>query len=138
MKKNVVIIVSILVIVAFIGSKLASNKHKLDAKNKPVVSANVAIPVSVATASILPVSGKIEKVGTAAPFQESDVMAVSAGKIVDLNCELGQYVQKGQTIAILDTRLHSLSLQKAELNLDKLKSDYERYTSLLAGNAATE
>lgn len=138
MKKKIIVISSVLVIVLFIGFKLASNKKKLDEKNKPAVNTNVAIPVSTALVAVGPVSGEMIKVGTAAAFQEADVMALSSGKISNLNIELGSYVKKGQAIATLDTRLLQLSLEASELDLNKMKKDYEKYNDLLQGNAATE
>ncbi|MCR6640847.1 MAG: efflux RND transporter periplasmic adaptor subunit [Sporocytophaga sp.] len=138
MKKKIIVISSVLVIVLFIGFKLASNKKKLDAKNKPAINTNVAIPVSTALVALGPVSGEMIKVGTAAAFQEADVMALSSGKISRLSIDLGSYVKKGQTIASLDTRLLQLSLEASELDLNKMKKDYEKYNELLQGNAATE
>ncbi|WP_028982515.1 efflux RND transporter periplasmic adaptor subunit [Sporocytophaga myxococcoides] len=138
MKKKIIVISSVLVIVLFIGFKLASNKKKLDEKNKPAVNTNVAIPVSTALVAVAPVSGEMTKVGTAAAFQEADVMALSSGKISNLNIELGSYVKKGQVIAILDTRTLQLNLEASELDLNKVKKDYDKYNELLQGNAATE
>lgn len=98
MKKKIIVISSVLVIVLFIGFKLASNKKKLDAKNKPAINTNVAIPVSTALVALGPVSGEMIKVGTAAAFQEADVMALSSGKISRLSIDLGSYVKKAKLL----------------------------------------
>jgi len=138
MKKNIIIISSVLVVVMFIGFKLASNKQKINEKNRPVTNSNIAIPVTVGSVEVAPVSGEIIKVGTASPFQEADVMAVGAGKIASMKIDLGSRVHKGEVIVALDSKLQQLNLEASELSLNKLKKDYDRYNDLLKGNATTE
>ncbi|UFH54025.1 efflux RND transporter periplasmic adaptor subunit [Spirosoma sp. KNUC1025] len=139
MKKTTgIIIVSAVVIIALIGFRLASNKKKIDAQNKPVVNTNVAIPVTVNRVEESAVSQQLVKTGNLIPYREANITATTAGKVTRVNFDLGTQVRQGQTLVELDNRLRELSLQATQLNIDKLKKDVNRYNTLLAGNATTE
>lgn len=137
-KTTLIIITSALAIVALIGFRLASNKKKIDAQNKPVVNTNVAIPVTVNRVEEGTVSQQLIKTGNLIPFREATITATTAGKVTRVNFDLGTQVRQGQTLVELDNRLKELSLQATQLNIDKLKKDVNRYNTLLAGNATTE
>jgi membrane fusion protein (multidrug efflux system) len=78
------------------------------------------------------------KTGILAPFKEARVLSVSSGNVQRLLFNLGDNVHQGQALAILDTRLLELDLQKSESNVSKLNRDLQTYTELLEGNAATQ
>ncbi|GAB4025251.1 efflux RND transporter periplasmic adaptor subunit [Spirosoma gilvum] len=137
-KTTLIIITSALAIVALIGFRLASNKEKIDAQNKPVVNTNVAIPVTVNRVEEGTVSQQLVKTGNLIPFREATITATTAGKVTRVNFDLGTQVRQGQTLVEIDNRLKELSLQATQLNIDKLKKDVNRYNTLLAGNATTE
>lgn len=137
-KTTLIIITSAVVLVALIGFRLASNKKKIDAQNKPVVNTNVAIPVTTMQVEEGAVSQQLVKTGNLIPFREANITATTAGKVTRVNFNLGTQVSQGQTLVELDNRLKELSLQATQLNIDKLKKDVTRYNTLLAGNATTE
>lgn len=137
-KTTLIILASAVAIVALIGFRLASNKKKIDAQNKPVVNTNVAIPVTVNRVEEGTVSQQLVKTGNLIPFREANITATTAGKVTSVNFNLGTQVRQGQTLVELDNRLKELSLQATQLNIDKLKKDVTRYNTLLAGNATTE
>ena len=137
-KTTLIIITSALAIVALIGFRLASNKKKIDAQNKPVVNANVAIPITTTQVQEGAVSQQLVKTGNLIPFREANITATTAGKVTRVNFNLGTQVGQGQTLVELDNQLKELSLQATQLNIDKLKKDVTRYNTLLAGNATTE
>lgn len=139
MKKTTLIIITFSVaIVALIGFRLASNKKKIDAQNKPVVNAAVAIPVTTIQVQEGAVSQQLVKTGNLIPFREANITATTAGKVTRVNFNLGTQVSQGQTLVELDNRLKEISLEATQLNIDKLKKDVARYNTLLAGNATTE
>ncbi|GAB3512589.1 multidrug efflux RND transporter periplasmic adaptor MexH [Spirosoma knui] len=139
MKKTTLIVVAaILAITSLIGFRLSSNKKKIDEQKKPVVKANVAIPVTVAQVSEGTVSQQLVKTGNLIPFKEADIIATTAGKVASVNFNLGSTVRPGATLVQLDNRLKELSLESTQLTIDKLKKDVTRYNTLLAGNATTE
>lgn len=138
MKRKLIIVGAIALIGILIGYRLVANKSKIDAKNKLPENKEISIPVTVATVGEASTDQQLTRTGSLIPFKEADIMATTAGKVMAVKYELGSYVSKGATVVNVDSRLKTLSLQATELNINKLKKDTERYTKLLAGNAATE
>lgn len=138
MNKKILYISIATVVVALIAFKLIANKQTLDEKKKVTNTSLIEIPVETANAEFKNFSYQLKKTGTIIPFQEVDVTAVSSGRVVELRFDLGSKVVKGQKLAALDSRMNQLALESSELSERKLKADYEKYQSLLAGNAATE
>ena len=137
-KTTLIILVAAVVITALIGFRLASNKEKINAQNKPVINTNIAIPVTVSQVAERTVSQQLVKTGNLIPFREANITATTAGKVARVNFDLGTQVRQGQPLIELDNKLRELSLQATQLNIDKLKKDVSRYNTLLAGNATTE
>jgi len=138
MKRKIIIISAIALIGILIGFRLVANKSKIDSKNKMPENKDVSIPVTVAVVSEGSTDQQLVRTGNLIPYKEAEIMATSAGKVLAVKYELGSYVSKGATIVNVDSKLKELSLQATELNINKLKKDADRYTKLLAGNAATE
>jgi RND family efflux transporter MFP subunit len=124
--------------VGLIIFRLASNKKKLDEKNKPVSAAAVRIPVKVAQATEQLLEISIVKTGSLAPFKEAKALAKTGGTLTQVRFNLGDHVSEGQVLAVTDTRNQQLELQKAETSVSKLRSDLSTYMELLEGKAATE
>jgi len=134
--KHIVIIISVAIVILIVW-RLASNKKKLNEKNKPAPVTVIQIPVKVATATERLQEISIIKTGDLAPFKEARVLASSGGLLQDVRFELGDRVAQGQILAVTDTRALKLDVQKAESNAAKLQNDLNTYTELLQGNAAT-
>lgn len=138
MKRNHIIIIAVVAaIVILIAYKLSANKKKLDQQKNPETSAEVKIPVKTAIVTQQLLNINIVKTGTLAPFIEAKVLAPVGGTIKKLLFKLGDKVTEGQVLALLDSHLLELDLQKAQNNEKKLKNDLETYTELLEGKAAT-
>lgn len=137
MKKRLIVTLVCIGIIGLIIFKLASNKKKINETNRPAQVENIRIPVTVSpvTREIQQVS--IVKTGVFTPFREAKALSVSSGNVQRLLFELGDNVRQGQTLAVIDTRLLEIDLQKSESNVLKLKRDVQTYTELLEGNAAT-
>lgn len=137
MKKKIIVTLVCIGIIGLIIFKLASNKKKIDETNQPMQVENIRIPVTVSpvTREIQQVS--IVKTGVFTPFREAKALSVSSGNVQRLLFELGDNIRQGQTLAVIDTRLLEIDLQKSESNVLKLKRDVQTYTELLEGNAAT-
>ncbi len=137
MKKKLIVTLVCIGIIGLIIFKLAFNKKKINETNRPAQVENIRIPVTVSpvTREIQQVS--IVKTGVFTPFTEAKALSVSSGNVQRLLFELGDNVRQGQTLAVIDTRLLQIDLQKSESNVLKLKRDVQTYTELLEGNAAT-
>lgn len=138
MKKKIILLVVCAGIIGIIGFRLVSNKRTINEKNLPAPVKSVRMPVTVTAAKEEIQQVGIVKTGTLTPFKEAKVLAVSSGNVERLLFSLGSAVRQGQTLAIIDTRLLQLDLQKAASRVHKLRRDLQTYTELLAGNAATQ
>ena len=138
MKRKYIISIFLVAVVALIAYKLTVNKKQLDENNKPEKKTAVKIPVKYATAKEQLLELTIVKTGNLAPFKESKVITTSSGILQTVRFELGDQVHQGQVLAIMDNRTQQLDLQKAESNLAKLKADFQTYTELYEGKAATK
>src|SRR5690625_3689868 len=138
MKKKIITIVVLVLIVGGIAYRLAANKKVIDANNKATTERNVVIPVNTMTTALKEVDNNLIKSGTLIPYKEADITAVSAGKLVAVNFELGNYVAKGTVLAQVDNAGLELNLEAAKLVRDKAEKDYKRAKALLAGEATTE
>lgn len=138
MKRKWIFPLVLLVMALGIGLKLAANKKKLDAAKQPVDRSGFAIPVNVITTALTPVEGGFSVPGTLEPDEHARVMVQAQGKLASLNVDLGSRVTKGQVLGTLEVAQKQLELQAAELALEKLRKDDERYRELVAGKAAPE
>lgn len=138
MKKTLVVSLIFIIIVGFVAFRLATNKKKINEKKQPVKIENVQIPVTITLVREEVQEAGLVKTGMLAPFKEAKVLSVSSGNLQRLLFKLGDKVQQGQPLAIIDTRLLELDLQRSTSNVAKLKRDLQTYTELLEGNAATQ
>ncbi|MFT4031896.1 MAG: efflux RND transporter periplasmic adaptor subunit [Siphonobacter sp.] len=139
MKRSTIIVtIALLAIAGLIGFKLSSNKKKLNEKNQIPTDTTITIPVTIATVAEDTVSQQLVKTGNLIPYREADIMAAAAGKVTKVSFDLGSNVRQGAVLVEVDSKLQELSLEATQLNINKLKKDVDRYTTLYAGNATTE
>lgn len=137
MKKRIVLILVILAILIGIALRLAYNKKKIAEKKLPAETEHIRIPVTTSTVKWEIMLERLVKTGTLAPLRESRVFSASGGQLQKVMFSLGDHVRKGQLLAIIDSRLLALDLQKAGTNVAKLERDVNNYRELLEGNATT-
>lgn len=140
MKKRTGILIACAVSAIVIGSMaftLVENKKVIDSKSMPKV-AEPEVAVTVSRAEMRETGEKLKLVGTAKPNKEVMIPSETAGKIVQVNFKLGDYVAEGSVIAKVDDTYKRLALETAQLNYNKYKEDYERYRMLREGDAVTE
>lgn len=138
MKRKWILPLVLIVLALVIGLKLAANKQKLDAAKEPVDRSGFAIPVNTITTTREAVLGSFSVPGTLEPIDHARVMVQAQGKLEHLSVDLGSRVSKGQVIGSLDVAQTRLELASAELQLEKLRKDDQRYRELVAGKAATQ
>lgn len=128
----------IAILVIAITLRLASNKKKINEKQKPVPASTLGIPANVITLKEEVAENPLLKTGTLIPNKEADIMAVSGGKLVSVNFNLGSIVRAGAIVAQVDNKGLELSLAAAQLAVNKANKDFTRYQTLLKGEATTE
>lgn len=138
MNRKFILPIILLLVVLGAAFRLASNKAELNAAKQPVDRSAIAIPVTVMTAAMAPLSDSFIVPGTLEPYDHAKVMLNAQGKLASLSVDLGSYVTKGQVIGSLDLAQKRLELEAAELSMTRLKKDYERFTELLEGKATSQ
>ena len=136
-RKSILVSVIIVAVFGAMGWKLVSNKKTIDSR-KVVKEITEKIGVSIAVAEIRETSNQLELVGTAEADKTVMVAAESAGKIVQINFNLGDYVSKGAVLAKVDDTNKRLAVENAQLNYDKYKEDLERFQILRKSDAVSE
>ncbi|MFT3753107.1 MAG: efflux RND transporter periplasmic adaptor subunit [Paludibacter sp.] len=116
---------------------LASNKKVIDSQ-KEVKTTQSDVAVTVASTEMKETNGNLELVGTAQPCKEVNVASESAGKIVQVNFKMGDFVTKGKVLAKIDDTYKRLAYDNAKLNYDKYKDDLNRYQALRKGDAISD
>lgn len=138
MKKNTIIVsATIVVLLSLMTWTLASNKKVIDSR-KEVKTAQSDIAVAVASTEMKETNGDLELVGTAQPCKEVNIASESAGKIVQVNFKMGDFVTKGKVLAKIDDTYKRLAYDNAKLNFDKYKDDLNRYQALRNGDAISD
>lgn len=138
MKRTYILGLIVAALAGLIIFQLASNKSELDAKKNPPVDSVMRIPVKAAAVKQEIQQINMVKTGTLAPFKEAKILSTVSGTVLQLRFNLGDFVTEGQTLAVMDTKLLELDLQKAQSSASKLRSDLATYTELLEGQAATQ
>lgn len=123
------------VILAGIIAVLFSNKSKMQAKAKN--EKIDAYAVSVEQVKKSNASSNLVLVGTIAANNDVAVVSEASGKVVGVNAEVGDYKNKGSLLIQLDDEIKQAAFKTAEINYQKAKKDYERYTALLNQESVT-
>ena len=72
---------------------------------------------------------RIDAVGTASALRSVELFAESAGDVVAINFEPGDFVEAGTVLVELEARDQRLALQLAEVRIEEAQRLYDRYTS---------
>lgn len=136
--KRVLIIVGIVAFAGLVAFRLYSNKQIINENNTAVDRSNFKIPVTVFTVHEVELGGTFSLPSVLEPNEEANIALNTAGKIKSFTVDLGSNVRKGQVIGSIDNSLKQLSVQSTQLQVDKLKTDYQRTKELYEGNAATK
>lgn len=138
MKKKIWIIIAIVGLVTLMALRLAGNKRKIEEKKKTTTETNVEIPVNVVAVAFGSINENLVKTAVLIPYKEADISATTSGTLQTVNFSLGSKVGEGQVVAQIDNTLLNLKLEAAKLQQRKLQKDYDRFVTLLKGEATTE
>ncbi|HEY6913895.1 MAG TPA: efflux RND transporter periplasmic adaptor subunit [Paludibacter sp.] len=138
MKKQTIIAgAAVITMLGVMTWTLASNKKVIDSR-KEVKTGQSDVAVTVAPTEMKETNGNLELVGTAQPCKEVNVASESAGKIIQVNFKMGDFVAKGKVLAKIDDTYKRLAYDNAKLNYDKYKDDLNRYQALRKGDAISD
>lgn len=93
---------------------------------------NVVSPVSAS------VSDRVTAVGTLRSRQQIELTSEVSGRMVELNFEPGQQVEKGQLLIRLSDRQAKADLQVADATLEDARRQYQRASRLRSNNSISQ
>ena len=102
---------------ALLGAGCGSNANSAttaNANNQPQI-----IDVTTAQAVIQPIPSYIEATGNLVSDAQTDVAPAVGGKIVEVNFDIGSYVQTGDVLVRLDSRDANIRLEQAKAQVEQ-------------------
>lgn len=114
-----------LVVIGGVIAILVRNKAVSEARSKNDVQAAPAVTVApVATQRL---GDTLALVGTTIAYNDVNVVAEAAGRIVAVHVSPGDHVNAGTVLFTIDDELRRAAVETAEANYDKVKKDLQRY-----------
>ncbi|MCU0359569.1 MAG: efflux RND transporter periplasmic adaptor subunit [Bacteroidia bacterium] len=123
-----------LAILAIVVIKLKKNKESTMSKVYQY-DKEQAITVQADTLAIENINSEYSYSGTFDPYKETKLSADIQGKINEVLVDVGSFVNKGQSLVLLDNSLLKLQLQTVEVQIEGLEADVNRYTILNKADA---
>lgn len=102
------------------------------------IKAATPVPVAIAMPTRADIFATYEATTTIASDSDAPVVAKVGGDVVNLFVEEGDQVEQGQVLAQLDGQRLQLEMLSAKADLDRVRSEYERYTDLAARGLVSE
>ncbi len=125
----------VLLLVLFSYFRIRANANDPVRNSRPVPTVEVSNPQRGSISRTLSFTGNIEA------YQEASIFPKVNGNLEDEFVNIGDYVQKGQLLALIDTTIYSQNVGQArgvygqaEATLSNAKIAYERNKSLLEQN----
>ncbi|MDM7921506.1 MAG: efflux RND transporter periplasmic adaptor subunit [Pyrinomonadaceae bacterium] len=119
MKGQIVFYATVLTVTAaaLFASGCGSTANSASANNTNTQPATVT--VTTAQAVVQPIPSYIEATGNLAGDAQTDVAPAVGGKIVEVNFDIGSYVNQGDVLVRLDPRDAAIRLEQARAQLDQ-------------------
>jgi membrane fusion protein, multidrug efflux system len=136
MRNRILLWLSLAVIVALMVWKLSSNKKVLDSEAQLSSMTRAFVPVEVVEPKMETLSNRLEADGIFLPAKEMFIISETAGRVLEVFKNKGEWVNEGEVIAKIDDELLRIELEATQANLAKLRKDQERVANLIEGEAA--
>jgi len=129
--------------VAVIACLFTSGCSSDDPKTAVKANINFAVPVAVAKAELRDMPYYLTGLGSVTAYYTDAIKSRVDGELVQVNFKEGQFVTKGDLLAVIDPRPYQVALEQAQAALFKdqaslrdAKLNYERYKGLLQNSGA--
>jgi RND family efflux transporter MFP subunit len=118
MRKRIVfgIILSCITILAIVSSACSGSSA---ANNNNAATETPIVDVTTAQATVMPIPAYIEATGNLASDAQTDVAPAIAGKVVEVNFDIGSYVNQGDVLIRLDARDAAIRLEQARAQVEQ-------------------
>jgi RND family efflux transporter MFP subunit len=137
-RKSIWIVLIVLISIGGVYYQLKKNKKELNSEITFAARQIDAIPVKVEPTIKSIINSKIKASGTLEANSQLMVVSETQGKIIHLNKNLGDFVQKGEVIAKVEDETLTASVMVAEANIEQQEKDVERFKRMSEGDAITK
>lgn len=138
MKKSWIIAVLALVVVAGAFYRLTSSKAAIEAELAARKRVVMSVPVTVVPAKETPVARTIRVEGVLSSDRLVRVLSETSGQVLQVYKDVGDAVQTGTSLALVDSKVIAAQLEMARVSLANNERDLERFQKLQAGGAASQ
>lgn len=135
--KKILPYIILICLIAIVILMLLRNKKEINAQIAFAEQKVEAYPVKVEEVRLGTLDSKLEVAGILAPVHELMLMAETQGRVIRINKNEGDWVNKGDIIARVNDELMRAELMVTEANYEKAKKDLERARILSDGGAIT-
>lgn len=136
MKKQFGLWLFLIIGIALIVWKLRDNKHSLAAEAELSRTKRSFVPVEITMPQNEALSTRLEADGIFLPAKEMFVISETAGRVIEVYKNKGEWLKEGEIIAKVDDEMLRIELAATQANLAKLRKDKERLGNLIEGEAA--
>ena len=131
----VFMIIVLLVLFSLVGAK----KSRIEEERKSALSnERPAVNVIVQRLVPSPISDRLDLPAIIEPWEDLLVMAEVSGKVITLNVEEGQTVEKGTVLAVIDQRDYKAALKSAKASSTLARQTLERTEKLYRKGSAAK
>ncbi len=138
MKKTIIALIVIVALVSIGAYVLTNNKERMKEKTELAKVVNATVPVQVAVTKREALGGSFTATGSFSPSKQVVISTESAGKIVSISADEGQFVRQGQLLASMEYETLEADVKSATANLKKLETDKQRYENLVKTGGVTQ
>jgi len=138
MKKNIIVVIIILVAFAIIAFTLMKNQKENQQKTDIVAQKNANVAVKIDTVKTEVVSLNFTANGYFEPIQELTYSAEKSGKVVNVLVKEGDRVAIGQTLAIVRSDVVNVNAQTANALYQTALTDYTRFENAFKTGGVTQ
>ncbi|MGA7162274.1 MAG: efflux RND transporter periplasmic adaptor subunit [Bacteroidota bacterium] len=117
------------IVVVILTALIVRNKAVLNSESG-TGSVATAYSVSVATVQKEAVEDKISAVGTLNAINDVVVLSETQGRILKVDCEVGDFKKAGSILVEVDSELKEAAYKTAEVTYERAKKDLQRYEAL--------
>ena len=134
--RNRLLLIGIVVVVILVAL-IARNKAALNSETSGE-SIETATSVSVVPVQKEALSEKISAVGTLNAINDVVVLSETQGRILKVDCEVGDYKTAGSVLVEVDSELKEAAFKMAEVTYERAKKDLQRYETLSTEHSVSD
>jgi membrane fusion protein (multidrug efflux system) len=134
--KNRLLIIGIVVVLILVAL-IARNKAVLNSESGSG-SIQTAYSVSVVPVQKETVDDKITAVGTLNAINDVVVLSETQGRILKVDCEVGEFKSAGSVLVEVDSELKEAAFKTAEVTYERAKKDLQRYEALSTEHSVSD